>query len=204
MSIARCCPYSDEKEECKYEKHWFHPSFNKCQTCERFLKQKGDYCENKNLRTYEKTLKSVKEGTIDLTTAKPDEKYHSLHEGYAILLEKVEDLKQQFDMLYNTGLPILWESTKTEDFDCAMLQLKAMLCNIQSLVEEATLAGVVVQKIQNTLDDTKILEDKPVMTEEKLRQNLIQNFRELRRRKLAKTPSDNPVCDNGEMSEENN
>lgn len=130
------------------------------------MKQKGNYCENKKIRSYEETLKLVKEGVIDLTQQEyfstivtPDEKYHSLYEGYAILLKKVEDVKQQFDTLYNTGLPILWESTKTEDFDCAMLQLKAMLGNIQSLVEEAALAGVVVQKIQNTLDDTRLPED---------------------------------------------
>lgn len=166
MSIGKCCPYSEEKEECKYEKYWFHPNFEKCPTCERFITQKGNYARDKRMKTYEETLKLVKEGVIDLTqqeyfgtAIKLDDKYHSLYEGYAILLKKVEDVKQQLDTLYNTGLPILWESTKTEDFDCAMLQLKAMLGNIQSLVEEATLAGVVVQKIQNTLDDTKVPEN---------------------------------------------
>lgn len=166
MSIARDCPYSGEQERCKYELDSGQPRFEKCSTCERFLKQKGNYCENKKLRTYEETLKLVREGAIDLTqqeyfstVAKSNEKYHSLHEGYAFLLEKVEDVKRQFDILYNTRLPTIWESTKAEDFDCAMLQLKAMLHNIQYLIEEAALAGVVVQKIQNTLDDTRLPED---------------------------------------------
>ena len=35
MSIAKCCPYSEEKEECKYEKYWFHPRFDMCPTCDR-------------------------------------------------------------------------------------------------------------------------------------------------------------------------
>lgn len=143
------------------------PYKDKITEVKQFLEElEGNYCENKKVRTYEETLKPVKEGAIDLTqqecfstAAKLDERYHSLHEGYAILLEKVEDIKQQFDMLYGTGLPILWESTKTEDFDCAMLQLKAMLVNVQSLVEEAALAGVVIQNIQNTLDGTKLPKD---------------------------------------------
>lgn len=40
MSIARCCPYSDEKENCKFEIYSGFPRFDKCSTCERFLKQK--------------------------------------------------------------------------------------------------------------------------------------------------------------------
>lgn len=40
MSIAKCCPYSDEKENCKFEIYSGHPRFDKCSTCERFLKQK--------------------------------------------------------------------------------------------------------------------------------------------------------------------
>lgn len=35
MSIARPCPYDEEKAECKYEKRWFHPRLDKCPTCSR-------------------------------------------------------------------------------------------------------------------------------------------------------------------------
>jgi DNA-binding phage protein len=178
MSIGKCCPYSDEKENCKFEIYYGQPRFEKCPTCERFLKkqlpdidtpkykidERGNVIRDKKMSenvAKDKDLKLVKEGKIDLTqheyfsaTVKPDNKYHSVHEGYAFLLEKIEDVKQQFEMLYSTGLPILWESTKTEDFDCAMLQLKAMLGNIQSLIKEAAQAGMVVQKIYNTIDDT--------------------------------------------------
>lgn len=80
------------------------------------------------------------------------EKYHSLHEGYAVLLEEVEEVKQQFEMLYNTGVPILWESTKTDDFDCAKLQLNAILHNTHSIMQELAQVGAVLMKIEKTLE----------------------------------------------------
>ena len=60
------------------------------------------------------------------TVKKTGDKYHSLYEEYAILLEKVEDILQQFKMLRKTGVPILWESVKTEDYNCAKSQVDAM------------------------------------------------------------------------------
>lgn len=83
------------------------------------------------------------------------EKYHSLHEGYAVLLEEVEEVKQQFETLFNTGVPILWESVKTNDFDCAKLQLPAMLDNTIHTILELAQVGAVLMKMQNTLDEVK-------------------------------------------------
>ena len=83
------------------------------------------------------------------------EKFNSLHEGYAVLLEEIEEVKQQFEMLYNTGVPILWESTKTDDFDCAKLQLNAMLHNTYSIMQELAQVGAVLKKIQNTVSEVE-------------------------------------------------
>lgn len=78
--------------------------------------------------------------------------YNSLHEGFAVLLEEIEEVKQQFKMLRKTGVPILWESTKTDDFDCAKLQLKSMLNNTQEVMKELAQVGAVLRKIENTLE----------------------------------------------------
>lgn len=108
------------------------------------------------------------------TVKKTGDKYHSLYEGYAILLEKVEDILQQFKMLRKTGVPILWESVKTEDYDCAKIQVDAMLHNVYSLMKEAELAGVAIKKIQNTLGDIKLSEDEVLlMTEEDLKRKIM-------------------------------
>lgn len=81
------------------------------------------------------------------------EKFHSLHEGYAVLLEEVEEAEQQFEMLCKTGVLLLWESTKTDDFDCAKLQLNVMLHNTHSVIKELAQVGAVLMKIKNTLED---------------------------------------------------
>lgn len=108
------------------------------------------------------------------TVKKTGDKYHSLYEGYAILLEKVEDILQQFKMLRKTGVPILWESVKTVDYDCTKIQVDAMLHNVYSLMKEAELARVTIKKIQNTLGDIKLSEDEAlVMTEEDLKRKIM-------------------------------
>lgn len=33
MSIARSCPHSEEKDNCKFETYYGHPRLNKCSTC---------------------------------------------------------------------------------------------------------------------------------------------------------------------------
>lgn len=104
------------------------------------------------------------------TVKKTGDKYHSLYEGYAILLEKVEDILQQFKMLRKTGVPILWESVKTVDYDCSEIQVDTMLHNVNSLMKEAELAGVTIKKIQNTLGDIKISEDKTLIMTEDLKE----------------------------------
>lgn len=35
MSIARSCPHSEEKDNCKFETYYGHPRLNKCSTCDR-------------------------------------------------------------------------------------------------------------------------------------------------------------------------
>lgn len=39
MSIARSCPHSEEKDNCKFETYYGHPRLEKCSTCNRIKKE---------------------------------------------------------------------------------------------------------------------------------------------------------------------
>lgn len=80
MSIVQCCPYSEEQENCKFEKYYGQPRFDKCSTCDRMekeltqlellkqeneqLKAKVSYLED-NLRVARKDRESLKDAVAD-------------------------------------------------------------------------------------------------------------------------------------------
>lgn len=115
MSIGKCCPYSDEKEECKYEKYWFHPRFDKCPTCERKkkadekpdlkqeneqLKARVSYLED-NLRVARKDRERLQEdvakGIEEFIKEKPATSLHLL--ANKELREELEKLKKENEQL---------------------------------------------------------------------------------------------------------
>jgi hypothetical protein len=80
------------------------------------------------------------------------EKYHSLHEAYAVLLEEVEeveyghkDLKIWFDEF--------WETIKNDSryYDESVCVSK-MLEEVYHTISELAQVGAVLQKIKNTLE----------------------------------------------------
>ena len=95
------------------------------------------------------------------------EKYNSLHEGYAILLEEVEEAKSNIkDILQE--IKELWEIVKndpkgiTSDFKCVF---SALEYDTQNAIKELAQVGAVLMKIKNTLEkgkDTKVLTNRKV------------------------------------------
>ena len=79
------------------------------------------------------------------------DKYHSLHEGYAILLEEVEEAEKEITFL-KRWLENIWESIKSENklyqYECTE-QLE--ICNTNAIKELAQV-GAVLMKIKNTLE----------------------------------------------------
>lgn len=79
------------------------------------------------------------------------EKYHSLHEAYAVLLEEVEEVEKEMSFL-KRWLENIWESIKSENKyyqnEC-IEQLE--ICNTNTIKELAQV-GAVLMKIKNTLE----------------------------------------------------
>ena len=79
------------------------------------------------------------------------EKYHSLHEGYAILKEEIEEVEEQTRNL--RLIKFIWNEIK-EDRKCNLYRLlefmeKGVICAIKELAQ----VGAVLQKIKNTVDE---------------------------------------------------
>lgn len=50
MSLVRCCPYREEKENCKYEVYYGQPRFDKCPTCKRMKEGTNKMTEVENVQ----------------------------------------------------------------------------------------------------------------------------------------------------------
>lgn len=73
--------------------------------------------------SYKNTMENVAQLVLDeYEMAKKDhgKKFSSMHEGYAILLEEVEEAKEQMDsVMCDAHLGYMWESVKHDDIDAA-------------------------------------------------------------------------------------
>ena len=85
---------------------------------------------------------------LELTNASKTygKEYHSLHEGYAVLLEKVEEAEQDFDYIKN-HLALMWDDTKENSSDFVKASARAIAINAVELAKEAVQIGAVARKI---------------------------------------------------------
>lgn len=83
------------------------------------------------------------------------EKYHSLHEGYAILYEEVEEAKFEIDRI-DALLRTIWQEVKKSQFQKYMKDdLRKLNQVIYSSIKELAQVGAVIFKIINTIDEVE-------------------------------------------------
>lgn len=78
------------------------------------------------------------------------EKYHSLHEGYSILKEEIEEVRDEYNSLLS-NFHYLWEKIKDKDKDI-LSTIAKMQNNVIQQMKELAQVGAVLMKIQNTLE----------------------------------------------------
>ena len=87
------------------------------------------------------------------------EMYNSLHEGYAVLLEELEEAKSEFDKLViNTER--IWKEIK--DFNNSFNDRNELIClckkatdHTYDTISELAQCGAVLMKIRNTISEEK-------------------------------------------------
>ena len=72
--------------------------------------------------------------------------YHSLHEAYAVLLEEVEETKQELDYVMN-NLSEMWNDTKANDELAVKADARFIAFGAVSLAMEAVQVAAVARKI---------------------------------------------------------
>lgn len=86
------------------------------------------------------------------------ENYNSAHEGYAVLLEEVEEVEECLRYIRN-DIKILWERVKNNFKDLENIDKSAELLmvgvNAKQLAEEAVQVAAVAEKFVQTMDGMK-------------------------------------------------
>ena len=79
------------------------------------------------------------------------EKYNSLHEGYAVLLEEVEEVKSEITQLLNS-FDVFWLWVKRNNKGHKYLCVEDMYKETENAIKELAQVGAVLMKIKNTLE----------------------------------------------------
>lgn len=79
-------------------------------------------------------------------------KYNSLHEGYAVLLEEVEEVKTEITQLLNS-FDVFWLWVKRNKQGHKYLCVEDMYKATETAMSELAQVGAVLVKIKNTLED---------------------------------------------------
>ena len=96
-----------------------------------------------------KTEKLIRESVISeyVNACKTyGEKYNSLHEGYAVLKEEIEEAKQELEYLED-HFTSFWNSIKIDDKASALADVRTVAFDAIRMAEEAVQVAAVVRKI---------------------------------------------------------
>ena len=72
--------------------------------------------------------------------------YNSLHEGYAVLLEEVEEAEKELDYIKN-HLAMMWDSVKSDDASDVKSNARVIALDAVNLAKEACQIAAVARKI---------------------------------------------------------
>lgn len=72
--------------------------------------------------------------------------YHSLHEGYAVVLEEIEEAADELDYIKN-HLSMFWDNVKTDDTELAKANARSIAYDAVQLAKEACQIAAVARKI---------------------------------------------------------
>lgn len=81
------------------------------------------------------------------------ERYNSLHEGYAVLKEEIEEVRDEYNSLLN-NYHYLWENIKDNDKDI-LSTIAEMQIDVIHQIKELAQVGAVLMKIKNTCGEVK-------------------------------------------------
>ena len=82
------------------------------------------------------------------------DKYHSLHEGYAILLEEIEEVKKEIKHL-KMDKKVFWNKIKENETEGVKQMLIFLNENVENTMKELAQVGVVLMKIKNTIGEVE-------------------------------------------------
>lgn len=84
--------------------------------------------------------------------------YNSLHEGYALLLEEIEEAETEMKKI-KRDLEFLWLYLKRNDIEMINLNLSRIQESDLSCMKELAQVGAVLLKINNTLNYRKVVKE---------------------------------------------
>lgn len=100
----------------------------------------------------ERLVKELIQAEYKNACEKFGETFHSLHEGYAVLLEEVEEVQHYFENVL-IGLNNLWIAVKENKENNVLGEQDEMFFDTKETIKELAQVGAVLMKIKNSLEE---------------------------------------------------
>lgn len=105
----------------------------------------------------EKLVNNLIQAEYDNACEKYGDKYNSLHEAYAVLLEEVEETEKEIRFL-KRWLENIWESIKTNNKCYQNECIEQLEICVKNSIKEMAQVGAVLRKTENTFGkDTNVV-----------------------------------------------
>lgn len=101
----------------------------------------------------EKLVEQLIQAEYETACEKWGDKYNSLHEGYAVLLEEYEEMEHEIE--HTNILPQIWEYIKINRKQSVLEYIAEGEKCIRYAIKELAQVGAVLMKIKNTLEREK-------------------------------------------------
>jgi CII-binding regulator of phage lambda lysogenization HflD len=101
----------------------------------------------------EKLVKDLVQAEYGNATDNWGGNYNSLHEGYAVLKEEIEEVRDEYNSLLS-NYHYLWENIKDNDKDI-LSTIAKMQNDVIRQIKELAQVGAVLMKIKNTISEMK-------------------------------------------------
>lgn len=99
----------------------------------------------------EKLVNNLIQAEYDNACENYGDKYNSLHEAYAVLLEEVEEVEEQLDEI-KLYLKMMWREVKYNDTTSLKATVEDLLEINKHTMQELAQVGAVLLKWENTLE----------------------------------------------------
>lgn len=150
----------EDKEEATQDLiSWVMENFRSQRLCDYLTHESSHFAmEQEQNSVHENKVFDLVNAQLEFAREQYGEKFHSLHEGWAVMLEEVEECEEVFLMIFKS-LKEIWSAIKEDDFVRVNDLLEDIRIECNNGIVELSQVSAVVQKMMDTMEQPSMAKE---------------------------------------------